>query len=132
MDRYLAKLKAKWKAGVRPDYSGPPRAVEPSVEAMLRADFGVIDESKDGYLTFDELLFYLHFKGQPVTKEQAMEMLLEIDDNEDVRFPSSTRARTRAVSSCDASAAPISPRSCALCRVRARDQGTPIVWNNVE
>jgi hypothetical protein len=81
---YKAKLAARRKAGHVP--AGTPAGglgVTPSVEAELKVSFGKIDTSGDGYCTFDEMMGFLTSSGKQMSKEEAIEMMLEIDDNED-------------------------------------------------
>ena len=81
---YKAKIAARTKAGIRP--AGPAgAAVGEAVTEQLKKDFANIDTSGDGYLTFDELMVFLVANGKQISKGEAMDILLEIDDNEDVR-----------------------------------------------
>jgi len=52
-------------------------------ESELLERFKQIDSDGDGLLTFDELFDYLTKEGKDVTKEQVMDLLLEVDMNED-------------------------------------------------
>ena len=59
----------------------PPR--DGQTEKTLRMHFDMIDTSGDGLLTFDELMAFLTKSGKRVNKEQVLEIMVEIDDNQD-------------------------------------------------
>lgn len=88
---YISKLRAMHEKGRPPK---PPEGV--GVGAMhklnrlqLKAQFDKIDTSGDGVVTFDELVDFLTSSGKKVGKEEVMDLMVEIDDNEDgfVEFP---------------------------------------------